>query len=307
MGSGSWSPDEYKDHVARSNYDKKSTHEIFSSRHLHPDLDPQGVMRESRDSVDKAASNAIIVALDVTGSMSSVIDVMARRGLNTLFTEVYSRNPVTDPHLMFMGIGDVAAGDRAPLQVSQFEADIRIAGQLEKLWLEGGGGGNNYESYALAWWFAAKQTSIDCFEKRGKRGYLFTIGDEEPTPRLLASEIHRVTGERPAQDLSSADLILMASKKWNIFHIIVEEGNHMISNRDETVGKWRDLLGQRAVLLSDHTKLAEMIVSIIQICEGARPDDVANSWNDKTARVVHDATKQLAAAPGHHGSGVVRL
>lgn len=62
-----------------------------------------------------------------------------------------------------------------------FEADIRIARQLEKLWLEKGGGGNCCESYTLPWYFAALHTAIDWFEKRGQKGYLFTVGDELPT------------------------------------------------------------------------------------------------------------------------------
>lgn len=35
-----------------------------------------------------------------------------------------------------MGIGDCAANDRAPLQVTQFESDIRQAEALQKIWLE---------------------------------------------------------------------------------------------------------------------------------------------------------------------------
>ena len=34
-----------------------------------------------------------------------------------------------------------------------------------------------------------KKTSIDCFEKRGKKGYLFTIGDEQLPPTLTKAQI----------------------------------------------------------------------------------------------------------------------
>ena len=88
---------------------------------------------------------------------------------------------------MAMAIGD-AECDRAPLQVTQFEADIRLADQLRELWIEGGGGGNRGESYHLPWAFAAMRTSTDCFERRGRKGYLFTIGDEPILPGISAPQ-----------------------------------------------------------------------------------------------------------------------
>ena len=88
---------------------------------------------------------------------------MCIRDSGIMVEEILARKPVSDPHILCMGIGDVLC-DQAPLQVTQFEADIRIAEQLEKLWLEKGGGGNSCESYNLPWYFAAMHTAIDCFE-----------------------------------------------------------------------------------------------------------------------------------------------
>lgn len=311
MGSGKWDSKDWATYASVNNYAGKSTHEIYSKKTMDNGLDPKGVkIRESRDSVDNPNSNAIIVALDVTGSMQSVLDAMARKGLNTLITEVYNRKPVSDPHVMCMGIGDVEAGDSAPLQVTQFEADIRLAQQLEKLYLEGGGGGNSYESYALAWYFAAKHTAIDCFDKRGKKGYIFTIGDEEPTPYLRKEDIKRVFGddEEIQSTLKLHDLLTMASRQWEIFHVIVEEGSHARSHKDKVFGAWGDLLGQRAIHLSDHKKVAEVIVSTLQICEGEAADTVTKSWDGSTALTVGHAVKGLTAnKTPSYSSGVVTL
>lgn len=294
MGSGRWSDSDWRDYAARASYGSRSTHDIFNARGLDKSLDPRGVkMRESRDSNDNPNSTALIVALDVTGSMGCVLDAMARQGLNTLCTEVYTRKPVTDPHIMCMGIGDVEAGDRAPLQVTQFEADLRIAQQLEKIYLEGGGGGNSFESYALAWHFAARHTSIDCMEKRGKKGYLFTIGDEEPTPRLSARDIERVLGYRPQQDVRIDQLLTEVSRKYEIFHVVVEEGSHFRAAGPRVTEQWNRAIGQRALHLPDHTRLAEVIVSAIQINEGANTDDVVRSWDGSTAMVVARATRMM--------------
>ena len=292
MGGGRWSSDSWAGYTTTKGYKTKTATEIYS-RKLESELDPKDVtVRESRDSTDNPKSNAIIIALDVTGSMESVLDSMARKGLNTLVTEIYNRKPVSDPHIMCMGIGDVEY-DRAPLQVTQFEADIRIAEQLEKLYLEKGGGGNSYESYTFAWYFAGMHTAIDCFEKRQKRGYLITIGDEEPTPILRAKAIKKVMGTGPQGDMSAEDLLALASRQYHCYHLMVEEGSHFRHYGSEVVDKWTRLLGQRAVRLTDHTKFAETVVSLIQVNEGADRDAVINSWDGSTSVVIRDALKNM--------------
>lgn len=305
MGGGRWDSDAWASYTTMRGYDRKTTKEIYSAPSMDSSLDPKGVgIRESRDSVDNPNSNAVVIALDVTGSMQSVLDNMARKGLNTLVTEIYNRKPVPDPHVLCMGIGDVEY-DKAPLQVTQFEADIRIAEQLEKIYLEMGGGGNSYESYSLAWYFSAMHTSIDCFEKRGKKGYLFTIGDEEPTPLLRASAIRRFLGTGPQVDLSGEDLLSMVSRQYEVFHIMVEEGSHFRGHGKRVVGKWTKLLGQRAIRLSDHTKFAETVVSLMQVNEGLDKDEVVGSWDGTTSVVVGQALETISSKPGASEGGLV--
>ena len=101
------------------------------------------------------------------------------------------------PQILIGGIGD-ATCDRAPLQIGQFESGIEIDQDLAKLWLEGGGGGQQTESYELAMYFMARKTAIDCYENRGQRGYLFLIGDEMPYRRVKRKEVAGILG-RPAQ------------------------------------------------------------------------------------------------------------
>ena len=125
-------------------------------------MDPSKItLRESCDSVDNPNSVPIILGLDVTGSMGRYAELIAKKYLPDLMTAIIERSPVADPHLMFMGIGDARMNDSAPLQVSQFEADIRILESLREIYLEGGGGGNSNESYDLAWYFGANKTKID--------------------------------------------------------------------------------------------------------------------------------------------------
>ena len=306
MGGSRWDPKDWASY-SKMAYDGKTADTIYKSTTIDPDLNPHGVvMRESRDSDVNPESNAIIIALDVTGSMSMVLEAMIKK-LNVVVEEIYSRKPVSDPHIMCMGVGDVEVGDRAPLQVTQFEADLRIAKQLEKIWLEQGGGGNSYESYALPWYFAAMHTSIDCFEKRGKKGYLFTVGDEEPTPYLYASHIEKVLGSRPQTDLNGNDILTMVSRTYDVFHIMVEEGSHFRSRGDRVVKAWGNLLGQRALRLEDHRALPEVIVSAIQMNEGESKDSVIASWDGSTSVVVRKALSDYKVDKRRKGDKVKRM
>lgn len=276
MGSSRFDATTYASY-SKSTIVGKSTREIFTANNIKSEFDPKNItMRESRDSVANPESTAIIIGLDVTGSMGIVLDATIR-GLGTLMTEIYNRKPVTDPHIMCMGIGDVAANDRAPLQVTQFEADIRIAEQLKDIYLERGGGGNSSESYTLPWYFAAMRTDIDCFKERQKKGYIFTVGDECVPPTLTSSELNRI-GLYDQQDYTAQELYNMASEKYNIFHIMVEEGNYMRGRRQAVVDSWTDLLGQNAIAIADHTKLPEVIVSTIMRNEGMSDEDIVNAW-----------------------------
>lgn len=293
MGGGRWSPTDWDTYSTSHVKSKATVDAIYTSRSMVNELDPKGVIRESVDSLDNPNSTPVIVGLDVTGSMDRILDVMARDGLSTLATEIYSRKPISDPHIMMMGIGDVTC-DSYPLQVTQFEADIRIAEQLTKVFLERGGGGNNSESYTLPWYFASMNTKIDSFNKRGKKGFIFTIGDECPPPHLTSREIQKVLGNKPQFDqISAEELLTMVSREWDVFHLIVEEGDYCSRNKDRVVKEWRKLLGQRAILLSDHKKMGETIISILQVAAGEDIDTVVDSWDGSTSLVIKDAIKNL--------------
>jgi hypothetical protein len=305
MGYARWNPSDWT-HYTRSTTAGRSRAEVFGRRSIREDFDPRLIAtRESRDSDLNPESNAIIVAFDETGSMGAIPDAFVRDGLGTLVGEILQRRPVSDPHVMIMGFGD-AWCDLAPLQVTQFEPDIRIAEQLKDIYLEGGGGGNRYESYNLPWYFAACKTSIDCYEKRARKGYLFTVGDEPPAPRLLARHVREVLGDRLERDLDTRDVLAMASRMYEVFHVVIEEGSYFRGDPDRVREQWRHLLGERVLFLSDYRRLAETIVSAIEVNEGRDGHEVAASWSGDTALVVADAVRSLTRRSAAK-DGIVRF
>jgi hypothetical protein len=301
MGGGTFDPGKYRAYTHTTV--GKTTEEVYTSRSIKDSLNPKGVkVRESRDSTDNPNSTPVIVAIDVTGSMGMLADTIARKGLGTLFTGIIDRKPVSDPHVMFMAVGDVNF-DRAPLQVSQFEADNRIVEQLTDIYIEHGGGGNGWESYELPWYFAANHTVHDSLIKRGKRGYLFTVGDEPIGPGLKKEQLVKFLADGAERDFSTQECLDAAKRMYDCYHIVIKEGAHAHSNLSGVMNAWNPLLGQHVIQLDDHTKLSETIVSAIEVAEGRDAAVSAAGWGAH-ASVVLDAVKNLpkAAAPKLLGS-----
>ena len=298
MGYSRWDSNDYRSFAATSAVtlnaarssgmsDSMARKQVFKETRTNALFDPKGVMvRESRDSAENPNSNAIILGIDVTGSMGQYAEQLAVEGLGKLVEGIITRKPVEDPHIMVMAIGD-AFCDRAPLQVSQFETDIRIAEQLKSLYIEEGGGGNGFESYDLPWYFAGRRTSIDCFEKRGKKGYIFTMGDEPPPPQgLTSSQLNGIFGGGEETSYTSADMLALAQEKYNVFHVIIEQGSYARTRPNEVKSAWQNLLGKKAIPLSDANYMTEVILSVMDVNEGKNPEDVINSWEDPKIKNV---------------------
>lgn len=296
MAKGTWSKVDWADYNTTRGYTSKSTvKDLYVSTKLLDKFNPLNIsVRESCDSKEYPNSTPIILGVDVTGSMGRVLEIVAKR-LNELITEIYNRKTIVDPHIMIMAIGDASCDD-APLQVSQFEADIKIAKDLNDIYFEKHGGGNDGESYPLAWYFASKHTKIDSFEKRGKKGFIFTMGDEKYLDNLYATEIKKFIGDDIQETkLSAQRLLIEVTRQYEIYHLMIEEGSGMHgSEKDKVIDKWTNLIGQRAIRVSDCTKIPEIIVSILEIAAGKDVDDVVKSWDGSTSIAVHSAIKDLS-------------
>ena len=233
MGSGTWTRDAfttYSTTIKGMSIDSTgsisgsySNQEMFKSRGLDPALDPKNAIRECCDTDEHPNTIPVILALDVTGSMGQTAVEVAKK-LNVIMTKLYEE--VTDVEFMIMGIGDLSY-DIVPIQASQFESDIRIAEQLDKIYFEFGGGGNDYESYTAAWYFGSRHTKLDCLN-RGKRGIIITMGDEQLNPYLPISGRYcgliGATGDNLQAEIETKDLYEEAVKKFDIYHLHVNHG-----------------------------------------------------------------------------------
>ncbi len=222
--------------------------------------------RFSFDPDEVSKSTPVIVGFDITASMGYLAKELATNSMHNIMSALLANKKIEYPQVLCAAIGDCKS-DKFPLQVTQFESDIRVVKQLLNIYLEGGGGGNGGESYNLLWYFAAKHTVHDCYNKQHKKGYLFTIGNDFCHSGLSPAEIRRNFVSRSEYVISNEELIFEVRKKYNIFHIHIEDG----SASDERIfAQWCHLLpGCCAIInVNDVAYLAELINAIVLITNG---------------------------------------
>ena len=274
---------------------------------VHPDMDPFGAMRESRDSADHPESVSIAVLFDVTGSMGSVPRVMQTK-LGALMRLLIQKGYVDHPQILFGAIGD-AYTDRVPLQIGQFESGLEMDDDLGKIFIEGGGGGQVHESYELGLYFMARHTSIDCWEKRGKKGYLFTIGDEKPYPNVSQQHIRKHLGDKAQSDHSSHAIFAEVRRMYEHFHIIPTNTYH--GKNSAIQEHWKEYMGERVLMLDDESAVCETIALAIALCEGtindlySGVDDLVNAGMDASAAT--SATTALRPYAGERERSMVKV
>lgn len=270
MGGGTWTTSSFASYSTSKgrSYDvatcsltgSYSSQDIYKETKLHEKLNPKNVLRECLDSEEHPNTIPVILALDVTGSMGDAA-VEVAKDLNIVMTRLFKE--VKDIEFMIMGIGDLAC-DRAPIQISQFESDIRIAEQMDQVYFEYGGGGNAYESYTAAWYMGSRHTKLDCLQKRDKRGIIITLGDEQLNPYLPYSALVKATGDDLQGDIETKDLFEEASKKFDIYHIDVDHRRYRDQDIDSSWRKYLDENHYKSVKLNAVTDtIVEMILDAI--------------------------------------------
>jgi hypothetical protein len=232
---------------------------------VHDQMNPHDVTRESRDSDDHPNSLSIGVIFDVTGSMGTVPRVLQTK-LGALMRLLIQKGYVDDPQILFGAVGD-AYTDSVPLQMGQFESGLEMDDELGKIYLEGGGGGQVHETYELGVYFMARHTVIDCYEKRGHKGYLFTIGDEKPYAVVRRQHVQDLIGDALEHDIPVEQIVAEVQRRYEYFHIIPTNTSH--GENPEVQGRWKELLGERVLLLADEAAVCETIALAIGLCEGS--------------------------------------
>ena len=306
MGYSNWSDDAYSSLSTSKSYASKSADDIFSKT-AHSDMLPVNItLRESRDSDAHPESLAIMVFLDDTGSMGRIPEDIVKNELPTLMNTIIE-NGVLHPQILFGTINDHHCID-TPIQIGQFESGTE---ELDK-WLTGmalqnGGGGQNMESYLLAWIIAGRHTSIDCFEKRNEKGFLFTIGDEASWDKVTADRLRTILGYTQGEDVTDKQLLNEAQRLYNVYHIHVNEASYR--DDPQVLGYWKGMLGERLIVLNDYHAICATIATLIAVQHGADMKTVTSKFSRDIANTVSTALVAVGASAlvAKNDEGIIKL
>ena len=172
MGGSSYDRDVFSSSSYASWGSSSTSAAKLSSSSLDSSMDPKGKILKS------GAKTPIIIMLDVTGSNINFARLVYDK-LPMFHGQIEQKEYAEDFEIAVCAVGD-AYTDRYPLQVPDFSKGIELDSWMEKLVLEGGGGGQKSESYELAAHYLTEMTEFVA----DSNPIVFFIGDEFPYPTV---------------------------------------------------------------------------------------------------------------------------
>ena len=101
------------------------------------------------------------------------------------------------------------------------------------------------------------------------------------------------------EEISTEALVNALSETWNIYHLVIEEGNFYSGRyRDHDGPKkieesWTPVLGQNLVYVDNCENIPEIIVSILEADNGRDTTEILKDWDGSTAISVQHALKNM--------------
>ena len=104
---------------------------------------------------------------------------------------------------------------------------------------------------------------------------------------LSANHLKDILGYPQGEDLTDKQLLEEAQRLYNVYHIHVNEAAYKDDPR--VLGYWKDMIGERLIVLEDYNALCETIATLVAIQHGVDIADVTAKFDAKTAGLVTSA------------------
>lgn len=265
------------------------------------------------DKLTVTAKSPVVVITDGTGSMGEFPEVIFKK-LPLLDDGV--KDYLEDPAICYAMVGD-AVYDKLPLQVQPFGLGKEMVDRLNSLTIEGGGGGNQHESYELAALYFARNVEMP----NAVKPVLIFICDEGVSPEVNAEEARNFAKVELTERTKTGAVFKELAQKYSVYCIRKHYGNGRDAvDGDKLVGlnatfheQWQKLIGaERVALLDDPKRVVDVILGLLAVETGKMDfftkEITVRQTKDqvKTVFKAMDSIAKKTAKSVHTGNSIVK-
>ena len=239
--TSTWKKGGYKYDGARRSYlDKLSKDSAKKGKRTYERRsEPDFKLVGTKDKIISSQSkNPLVIACDVTGSMSRwPLEIFDRLPLLYQTLSQYK----SDLEVSFAAIGD-AYSDRFPLQVNDFGKGTALDDHLKALFPEGNGGGTSQESYELFGHYMLKKSKTPNAEKP----FMIIFGDEGFYPKINAAQVRHYLGGQMKKDADSNEMWKELGKKYDVYLLRKRYGHGEYDKK--IISQWSEVIGEQKII-----------------------------------------------------------
>lgn len=194
----------------------------------------------------------VVIVCDVTGSMG---DWPATIFSKLPYLDIEGKEYLGDSmEVSFGAIGDCHC-DKYPLQVYPFVKGKEMEANLKKMIIEGGGGGNEGESYDLAALYYARNVEMP----NAIKPLFIIIGDEPLYKTVYRSKSESWARTKIEESMSVKEAFDELMKKYSCYHIHRGSGDDV----EDSTENWLDVFPKdRVILLPEAGRVVDTIFGI---------------------------------------------
>ncbi len=259
---------------------KPSGPRSYERRAMGPEMK---LVNPLRKEISSGSMHPIVVGIDCTGSMADWPGEIFDR--LPLFCQTLAKYQ-PDVELSFSVIGD-AYCDEYPLQVADFGKGPALDKVLNAFYPEGGGGGQQSESYELWAYYMLKHSSTP----KATSPFLIIMGDESFYELIEPSQAKHYIGDNLEKPLDSFEVWRALGQRYNVFLLHKEYGYG--ASDDDILKFWETALGrQKIVRVPSKERVVDVAMGIIARAWGKFGDFMTNisaRQDDATVSKVVDA------------------
>jgi len=221
---------------------------------------------DSKRDISTDSPNPIAIAIDVTGSMGDAAFLCWDK-MPLLFGQL-AMHYADEPEVSFCAVGDAVAGDSWPLQVCDFSAGDELDEELQKIYVEHGGGGGVQETYETAAYYYLNKSELTS----GEKGILFLIGDEAPYPNIKPRILKSLFGKTSELEVTSKDVFKELREKYEV--VLIQIPYYHKETAKEVNRRWSKYLPKSRILPLTHAKaLIDVILGATAMLNEKRTRD----------------------------------